>query len=77
MMAPGNMMCTCNRYNSNIVVLLKTTTLTGVKKSWTTSLATTTNVLVQSVPITTKVVSSNPVHGDCLLDTTLCDKVCQ
>ena len=38
---------------------------------------TTTNVPVQSVPITTKVVSSNPVHGDCLLDTTLCDKICQ
>jgi hypothetical protein len=31
---------------------------------------------VQSVPITTKVVSSNPVHGG-VLDTTLCDKVCQ
>jgi hypothetical protein len=38
---------------------------------------TTTNVPVESVPITTKVVSSNPVHGDCLLDITLCDKVCQ
>jgi hypothetical protein len=38
---------------------------------------TTTNVPVQSVPIPTKVVSSNPVHGDCLLDTTLCDKICQ
>jgi hypothetical protein len=29
------------------------------------------------VPITTKVVSSNPVHGRGVLDTTLCDKVCQ
>ena len=29
---------------------------------------------VQSVPITTKVVSSNPSH---VLDTTLCDKVSQ
>ena len=32
---------------------------------------------MQSVPITTKVVSSKPVHGDGVLDTTLCDKVCQ
>jgi hypothetical protein len=31
---------------------------------------------VKSVPITTKVVSSNPVHDE-VLDTTLCDKVCQ
>ena len=31
--------------------------------------------LVQSVPFTTKVVSSNPWRG--VLDTTLCDKVCQ
>ena len=31
---------------------------------------------VQSVPITTKVVSSNPAWWG-LLDTTLCDKVCQ
>ena len=31
---------------------------------------------VQSVPITTKVVSSNPVHLRGVLDTTLCDKVC-
>ena len=31
---------------------------------------------VQSVSIHTKVVSSNPVHGE-VLDTTLCDKVCQ
>ena len=29
---------------------------------------------VQSVPITTKVVSSNPVHGEVY---SLCDKVCQ
>ena len=29
------------------------------------------------LPITTKVVSWNPVHGDRVLDTTLCDKVCQ
>jgi hypothetical protein len=26
-----------------------------------------------AVPITTKVVSSNPAHGEVLLDTTLCD----
>jgi len=32
---------------------------------------------VQSVLITTKVVSFNPVHGEMYLDTTLCDKVCQ
>jgi hypothetical protein len=31
---------------------------------------------VQSVPITTEVVSSNPVHGE-VLHATLCDKVCQ
>ena len=31
---------------------------------------------VQSVPITTNVVGSNPVHGE-VLNTTLCDKVCQ
>jgi hypothetical protein len=31
---------------------------------------------VQTVPITTKVVSLNPVHGE-LLDKTLCDKVYQ
>jgi len=30
---------------------------------------------VQSVPITTEVVSSNPAHG--VLDTTLCDKTCR
>jgi hypothetical protein len=30
---------------------------------------------VQLVPITIKVMSSNPVHS--VLDTTLCDKVCQ
>ena len=29
------------------------------------------------MPITTKVVSSNPVHGDGVLYTTLCDKICQ
>jgi len=34
------------------------------------------NLPVQSVPITTKVVSSNNVHGE-VLDTILCDKVCQ
>ena len=33
-------------------------------------------VLVQSVPITTKVSSLNPVHGG-VLDTTLCNKFCQ
>ena len=32
---------------------------------------------VQSVPMTTKVRSSNPVHGKVIFDTTLCDKVCQ
>jgi hypothetical protein len=32
---------------------------------------------LQSVPITTKVVTSNPAHGEVLYDTTLCDKVCQ
>jgi hypothetical protein len=31
---------------------------------------------VQSVPITTKAVSSNHFHGD-VYSTTLCDKVCQ
>jgi hypothetical protein len=31
---------------------------------------------VQSVPITTKVVSLNPAHGE-VLDTAFCDKVCQ
>ena len=30
-------------------------------------------VVVQTVPITTNVVSSNPIYGD----TTFCDKVCQ
>jgi hypothetical protein len=29
---------------------------------------------IQSLPITTKVVNSNPVHGDI---TTICDKACQ
>ena len=32
---------------------------------------------VQSVPITTKVVSSKPAHGEDVVETTLCDKVCQ
>jgi len=33
---------------------------------------------VQSVPITTKIVSLNPSHGKVrVLDTTLCEKVCQ
>ena len=33
---------------------------------------------VQSAPITTKVVCSNPAHGVLVvLDTTLCDKVCK
>ena len=34
---------------------------------------------MQSLHITTKVVSSNPTHGMVkgVLDTTLCDKVCQ
>jgi hypothetical protein len=32
------------------------------------------NLPVQSVPITTKVVSSNNVHGE-VLDTILCDKI--
>jgi hypothetical protein len=32
---------------------------------------------VQSVHITTKFVSSNPVSWRDVLDTTLCDKVCQ
>ena len=31
---------------------------------------------VQSVPITTKVVSSNPAHRRGIFDITLCDKVC-
>jgi hypothetical protein len=30
-----------------------------------------------SVPITTKVVSSNPVYGEVYSVTTLCDKLCQ
>ena len=32
---------------------------------------------MQSVSITTNVVSSNLVHGEGVLDTTLCDKICQ
>jgi hypothetical protein len=32
---------------------------------------------MQSVPITTKVMSSNPAQGRVLLDTTLCEKVYQ
>jgi hypothetical protein len=32
---------------------------------------------MQSVPITTKIVSSNPTHGNVVLDTTLCHKICQ
>ena len=34
---------------------------------------------VQSVPITTKTLSSNPVHGEVYsnLDTMLCNEVCQ
>jgi hypothetical protein len=32
---------------------------------------------VQSVSIITNVVSSNLIHGDGVLDTTLCDKACQ
>ena len=33
---------------------------------------------MQPVPITTKVVSSSPAHGEVgALDTTLCDKICQ
>ena len=32
---------------------------------------------VQSVSIITNVVSSNPIHGEGVLDTTLCDEVCQ
>jgi hypothetical protein len=32
---------------------------------------------VQSVSITTKVVSSDPVHGEVYSNTTYCDKVCQ
>jgi hypothetical protein len=32
---------------------------------------------MQSVPITAKAVSSNPVHGEGVLNTTLCDKVWQ
>jgi hypothetical protein len=32
---------------------------------------------LQSVPITTKVVTSNSAYGEVLYDTTLCDKVCQ
>ena len=34
-------------------------------------------ITLQSVPITAKVVSSNSVYGGGILDTTLCDKVCQ
>jgi hypothetical protein len=35
-------------------------------------------VPVQSVPITAKVVSSNPVHGEVYsIQQTLCDQVCQ
>ena len=33
-------------------------------------------ISMQSVPITTKVVSENPAHAH-VLDTTLCDNVCQ
>jgi len=32
---------------------------------------------VQSLPMTTKVVSLYPAHGKGILDTALCDKVCQ
>jgi hypothetical protein len=32
---------------------------------------------VQSAPITTNVVSSNPVHGEGVLEAKLCDQVCQ
>ena len=32
---------------------------------------------VQAVPITTKVVSSNPLSWRGILDTTLCDQVCR
>ena len=32
---------------------------------------------MQSVSITTKVVSSNPAYGEVYFDSTLCDKVCQ
>ena len=32
---------------------------------------------IHAFHITTKVVSSNSVHGQGVLDTTLCDKVCQ
>jgi hypothetical protein len=32
---------------------------------------------VQSMPITTNVASLNPAHGEVVLDTTACDKVCQ
>ena len=32
---------------------------------------------VQSVPITTNIASSNPRSWQGVLDTTLCDKVCQ
>jgi hypothetical protein len=35
------------------------------------------NKRVQSVPITTKVVSLNPSSWRDVLNTTLCDKVCQ
>ena len=36
----------------------------------------TTSLHVQSVPITTNVVSTKPINGEVFLDTTLCDKVC-
>ena len=32
---------------------------------------------MKSVPITTKVVSSNPAHGEVYFDTTFCDEVCR
>ena len=35
------------------------------------------HVPVQSVSITTKVASSNPTNSEVVLDTALCDKVCQ
>jgi hypothetical protein len=35
------------------------------------------HVPVQSVSITTKVASSNPANSEVVLDTALCDKVCQ
>jgi len=36
---------------------------------------TTTCAITESVPIATEVVSSNSVHHDCVLDTTLFDQV--